>query len=45
MLYDIVLTFFASGDQRALLLRSLDLCETGEVNFTEFESIFGNASQ
>ena len=40
----IALTFFASiYDQRAVLLRSLDLGETGEVDFSEFESVFGNA--
>ena len=41
----IALTFFASiYDQRAVLLSSLDLGETGEVNFSEFESVFGEAA-
>ena len=44
-LNDAALTSFASiYDQRAILLSSLDLGETGEVNFSEFESVFGNAA-
>jgi hypothetical protein len=38
------LTLLTFVQHRALLLSSLDLNGTGEVDFSEFESIFGNAA-
>ena len=41
---DTILTLLLSHLNRALLVSSLDLGETGEINFSEFESVFGSAA-